>query len=105
MSQTKPCFIDFNFITRIFPREVSKKVKQFGVLTSYENERYTLSEMNDIIAELIRKTPYIPNAMSITIRVMYNNEYHHILTFKNYNYKQQERIQDDNQEEIQFLYD
>jgi len=96
----KRFYIDFNTIKMIYPREVSKKVTNFGVLEQYRDKKYTMKEINEIIAELITKRPFISNSMSIHINVM-GIGYHHMLDIKNYNYDKQNRI--DNAK-VEFLY-
>lgn len=97
----KKFYINFDYITRIYPKEISKRVSNFGVLEKYKDKKYTLKEVNEIIAELIVKTPFIEGSMEIELSVMSNRGYHHMLVFKNYEYSNQNRT---NSEEIKFLF-
>lgn len=83
-------YIDFSTIQLCYPKEVSKWVTDFGELEQYKDQKYTLKEINEIIAQLVVKSPYIENSMHIKIQVM-GIGYHHTLNFKNYNYSQQKR--------------
>lgn len=94
-------YINFNYITMNYPSEVSKLVNNFGVLEQYKDKKYTLKEINNIIAELVVKTPYINNSMQIKLSVMNGGAYHHTLVFKNYEYNNQNRSENT---EIGFLY-
>lgn len=101
MSDDKRLFyIDFDNIKRLYPSEISQRVKRFGVLDQYKDKKYTLKEINAIVAELVTKVPYIPGAMSLKLNVI-GVGYHHMLVFKNYDYKEQDRGE---QPEVQFLY-
>lgn len=93
-------FLDLSRLTKLYPYEVTKEVKDFGVLEKYKDQQYTLNEINQIIAELMVKQPYIPNAMHLNVRFMYRDEknilnYHQSITFRNYFYKEQERTEND----------
>lgn len=103
VNNEKRFFIDFNSIRFCYPCEVSKKVSNLGVLEQYRDKKYTLKEMNEIIASLIIKTPYISNSMFIHINIMNGGAYHYILDIKNYEYGNQERF-DDVAVDIEFLY-
>lgn len=94
-------YINFEYMTRVYPYEASDRVKNFGVLEQYRDKMYTLREMNEIIADLIIRTPYIRNAMSLKISVTRGTSYHHILNIMNYEYDDQVRSDD---ERIEFLY-
>lgn len=98
----KRFYIDFNTIKMIYPFEVSKKVTHFGVLEPYRDQKYTLKEINAIIADLIQKTPYIEGSMRIHMSVKNGMGYHYILDINNYRYDEQKRSE---QKEIQFLYE
>ena len=97
----KKFYIDFSHITRIYPRETSKRVQNFGVLEQFKDNKYTLREINEIIAELMVKTPFIKGSMEIKLTVNSNRGYHHILVFKNYEYEKQNR---EDSEKIGFLF-
>ena len=96
----KRFYIDFNTIKMLYPKEVSKPVTNFGVLEKYKDKKYTMKEINEIIAELVVKRPFISNSMNIHINVM-GIGYHHMLDIKNYNYDKQKRT---DVEEVGFLY-
>lgn len=98
----KRFYIDFKSIRMCYPSEVSKVVTNFGVLEQYKDKKYTMKEINEIIANLIMKNPYISNSMSIKINILNGMGYHHILDIKNYDYKNQSR--DKGFKEIGFLY-
>ena len=48
-------------------------------------------EMDKIIAEMILRHPYIDNSKRLSLAVMRNQSYYHILEFRNYNYNKQEK--------------
>lgn len=98
----KNFYINFNHITRTYPKEISKVVNNFGVLEKYRDKKYTLKEVNEIISQLIVKTPFILGSMEIKMDIMSNCGYHHILVFKNYEYHSQNRT---DKEEIKFLFE
>jgi hypothetical protein len=83
-----------------YPYEISKRINDFGVLEQYKDKKYTMAEINQIVADLIMKNPYISNSMFIKICVMSGMGYHHILDIKNYNYSKQERTD----KEVRFQY-
>jgi hypothetical protein len=98
-------YIDFEDISYCFPYCESKRTKNFGVLDKYRNKLYSIEEINEIIAELITKIPYISGAMDLNMTINYKElfmnivGYHHILSFKNYDHHLQ-KITDT---EIKFL--
>lgn len=99
-------FIDFNSIAVLFPFEIAGPIEHYGVLEQYRDKKYTMKEMNAIIAELIEKQPYVPTAMNISIHTMYTNQenetcYHHSIHFKNHLHTSQQRKEDHT---IQFLF-
>lgn len=97
----KRFYIDFNYMTMVYPCEISRRITNFGVLGQYKDKKYTLKEINKIIAELIIKMPFISNSMSIHICIKNGAGYHYILDIQNYNYNNQERT---DEMEIKFLY-
>lgn len=102
LENDKLFYIDFNTVKRIYPGQISVIAKDCGVLEEYRNNKYTLEEINNIIAKLITRVPYIKGSMDIRMSIMGKNlGYHHILTFKNYEYKNQERM---TSSKIEFLY-
>jgi len=101
LENEKRFYIDFNSIRMCYPYEVSKKVSNFGVLNEYKDKKYTLKEINDIIATLITKTPYVANSMSLHVNIMNGLGYHYILDINNYNYGKQVQTEE---KEIHFLY-
>lgn len=74
-------------------------MKNFGVLEEYRDKKYTLKEMNEIIAGLIIKQPFVTGSMNLKIAIYNGMGYHHILDFKNYFYKEEGRTEN---EEISF---
>lgn len=103
MEDKKVFYIDLKTVRAIYPCDISRVVKNLGVLEKYRDKKYTLKEINEIVAELVTKVPYIPHSMNIHINVMGNGYgYHHMLDIKNYNFKGQERL--DNPE-IKFYYE
>ena len=101
----KKFYIDLNSIKRCYPSSIRTNVKNYGVLSKYENKKYTLREINAILAELIIKQPFISNSMFLEIKIMKINNmneesYHHILSINNYEYKDQKR---EKAPEIKFL--
>ncbi len=101
LEDEKRFYIDFGSIRMCYPSEVSKKISNFGVLEQYKDKKYNMKDINEIIAELIMKNPYISNSMFIHINVMSGMGYHYILDIKNYKYKEQKRMEN---EEISFLF-
>lgn len=96
----KKFYINLNTIKMCYPSSISTNVKNYGVLSKYENKKYTLHEINAIVAELIIKQPFISNSMSLKINIMNGGSYHHILNIKNYEYKAQDR---EESPEIKFM--
>lgn len=90
-------FIDCDHITICYPYETTQKLKYIGVLEQYRGKKYSLKEINVIIADLIIKTPYVDNAMGLEIHVLWTEKnvtgYHHLLSFKNYWYEKQKRTE------------
>ena len=97
----KKFYIDLSSIKMCYPSAISTGVKKYGVLSKYENKKYTLHEMNAIVAELIVKQPFISNSMVLEINIMNAGSYHHMLNIKNYEYKNQKR---EKAPEIKFMY-
>lgn len=97
----KKFYINLNTIKKCYPSSMSTSVKNYGVLSKYENKKYTLHEINAIVAELIIKQPFISNSMSLEISIMNAGGFHHILNIKNYEYKDQKR---EKSPEIKFMY-
>ena len=95
-------YIDFDSIRTCYPYDVSRSVKSnLGELEKHRDKKYTMLEMNRIIARLIQNPPYVSGSMDIKICVMRGRAYHHILDFKNYDYKNQTREENPT---IKFLY-
>lgn len=84
-------YIDFNSIRYCYPNEIHRHIHNFGALDEYKDKRYTLREANELVAQLILRTPYVPNALSLQINIMSNRGYHHMLNLKNYDYESQNR--------------
>ena len=96
----KKFYINLNTIEMCYPSSIRTKVKNHGVLSKYENKKYTLREINAIVAELIIKQPFISNSMFLEIKIMNEGSYHHSLSINNYEYKDQKR---EKEPEIKFL--
>lgn len=105
--EEKVFFFDLSRIRTLYPYQISEKVDGLGVLEQYRDKKYNLKEVNEIIADLIIKTPYIPNAMYLDVDVLFYDEegvmnIHHSLTFHNHNFEDQERQE---VQSILFLYE
>lgn len=74
-----------------YPYEPSQYTNISGELQKHIRKMYSRDEMDEIICELIRRHPFIENSMHIKIYVRHNNNFYHILTFKNDNYEEQQR--------------
>ena len=96
----KKFYINLNTIEMCYPSSIRTKVKNHGVLSKYENEKYTLHEINAIVAEFINKQPFISNSMFLEICIMNGGGYHHILNISNYEYENHKR---EKAPEIKFL--
>ena len=96
----KKFYINLETIKMCYPSAISTSVKNYGVLSKYENKKYTLHEINAIVAELIIKQPFISNSMFLEICIMNGGGYHHILNISNYEYENQKR---EKAPEIKFL--
>lgn len=98
-------FLDLECVSYGYPYKASKYTKNLGVLEKYKGKTYTEKEINRIIAELMIKVPYVENAIDVELSVMYRENnyvgYYQILSFRNFEYKNQER----NDSTIKFLYD
>lgn len=92
--EKKRFYIDTKSVKYCYPRSVSRFVEDLGVLEEYKDKKYTLDEINQIIADLIIRQPYMKGSMSIKISISSNLGYHHILDFKNYWYDEQEPSND-----------
>lgn len=102
MSNNALYYIDCKNVKTIYPGETSKKVDDLGILKQYEDKKFTLREINQITAELIVKTPYVPGAMSVEFAIKRSTgHFHHILTFKNYDYEKQTK---EDSKVVKFLY-
>ena len=96
----KRFYINLKTTKMCYPSSIRTSVKNYGVLSKYENKKYTLHEINAIVAELIIKQPFISNSMFLEIYIMNGGGYHHILNISNYEYKNQKR---EKAPEIKFL--
>ena len=77
-------FIDCDHITICYPYETTQKLKYIGVLEQYRGKKYSLKEINAIIADLIIKA-HILIAMSLEILSLDKKDvtgYHHICRLK-----------------------
>lgn len=84
-------YIDENSIRYCYPYETDNKATDYGVLSNYIGKKYSRKEMDKIVAEMILRHPYIKGSMRLHLNVMRNQSYYHMLTFKNYAYKKQEK--------------
>lgn len=80
------------YITYCYPYEVNRRITDYGILEQYMNKKFTRKEIDEIICEMILKHPYVPHSMFIKMSIMKNNEYYHILNFKNDNYDKQKNV-------------
>lgn len=82
-------------ISYCYPYDIARVTKDYGVLKQYMGKQYSQEEIDKIICELIVKHPYVEKSMSLDINIMWEDEtsvgYYHILTFRNDNYKEQEK--------------
>lgn len=80
-------------ISYCYPDDYTRLTKDYGVLKQYMDKKYSREEIDKIICELITKHPYVENAFSLDINIMWETEkiegYYHILTFENDNFEQQ----------------
>ena len=83
MQNEKKFYFNLNHVQYIYPSQVLKNVPDLGVLNEFKDKFYTEKEVNEIVAMLIQRVPYIPNSMRIKVNVMYAGSYYHILEFKN----------------------
>lgn len=90
----KKYFVE-DFITYCYPYDVSRRTKNYGVLSDYIGKYYNRDEIDKIICELITRHPYVENSMRLKLAVQWTDGnttgYYHILDFVNDNYKQQNR--------------
>ena len=91
MQNEKKFYFNLNHVQYIYPSQVLKNVPDLGVLNEFKDKFYTEKEVNEIVAMLIQRVPYIPNSMRIKVNVMYAGSYYHILEFKNIGYSNQTR--------------
>ena len=85
-----------------YPQTIGEKVTRFGVLEPYRNKKYTLKEINEIIAELIIRTPYISHSMWLGITAYGPmDKIHFMLSIKNYDYDNQNK---EYQPEVKFMF-
>lgn len=80
-------------ISYCYPNDYSRLTKDYGVLEQYMGKEYGREEIDKIICELITKHPYIENAHSLDINIMWGTEriegFYHMLSFENDNFEQQ----------------
>ena len=90
----KKYFIN-KIISYCYPNDYSRITKDYGVLKQYIGKKYTREEIDKIICELIIKHPYINNAHSLDINIMWEMEniegYYQMLSFENDNYEKQKK--------------
>lgn len=88
----KKYYID-RYMSYCYPHATSQKVTNYGVLSKYIGKVFDRSEIDNIICELIVRHPYIPHAMNLTVRVMWEDGdvtgFYHMFDFKNDNFKTQ----------------
>ncbi len=97
----KVFYIDFDFMKLRYPYELNERVTRFGVLEQYRDKKYTLKEINEIIAELVIRTPYISHSMGLYMTVYGPKEIHSMLSFNNYDFENQKK---DYRPEVKFLF-
>ena len=98
----KVFYIDCDFMEMCYPQTIGEKVTRFGVLEPYRNKKYTLKEINEIIAELIIRTPYISHSMWLGITAYGPmDKIHFMLSIKNYDYDNQNK---EYQPEVKFMF-
>lgn len=97
----KVFYINFDFMKMCYPQTIGEKVTRFGVLEPYRNKKYTLKEINEIIAELVIRTPYISHSMSLGITVYGVEHIHFMLDIPNYEYDNQNK---EYQPEVKFMF-
>ena len=80
-------------ISYCYPYDYSRITKDYGVLKQYIGKKYSREEIDKIICELITKHPYIENALSLDINIMWGTEnvegYYQMLSFENDNFEKQ----------------
>ena len=86
-------YIDEKSIRYCYPYGTDQTVKEqnYGVLSNYIGKKFTRDEMDQIIAEMVVKHPYIENSMHLHLAVMRNRSYYYILDFHNYDYDKQDQ--------------
>lgn len=97
----KVFYIDFDTMKICYPYEISERVTGFGVLEQYRNKKYTLKEINEIIAELVIRTPFISNSMSLYMTVYGMNRIHFMLNIPNYEHENQNK---EYKPEVKFMF-
>lgn len=78
----------------IYPYDISRKVKEenLGVLAEITQNVYSFQEMNQIVARLIVRTPYVAGAMLVSFNFYQVGAGDHSrLIFKNPYYNEQEK--------------
>lgn len=98
----KVFYIDFDFMKMCYPYEINESVTGFGVLEPYRNKKYTLKEINEIIAELVIRTPYISHSMGLYMTVYGPmHKIHFMLSIPNYEHDNQSK---EKQPEVKFMF-
>lgn len=72
-----------------YPYETDKRVSDYGVLSEYIGKSFSRKEMDEIIAEMILRHPYVEGSRNLHLAVMRNQSHYHLLEFHNYKYKAQ----------------
>lgn len=82
-------------ITYCYPYETRNRTEEYGVLKEYIGKTFNRDEIDKIICELITRHPYIENAMSLNIRILWTEGYiggfYHTFEFSNDNSEKQKR--------------
>ena len=90
----KKYFVE-DFITYCYPYDVSRRTKNYGVLSDYIGKYFNRDEIDKIICELITRHPYVENSMRLKLSVQWTDGnttgYYHILDFVNDNFELQNR--------------
>jgi len=98
-------YIDCDHISICYPCKTRQYLDNLGVLEQYKNKKYSLEEINKIIADIIIKTPFVNNSMNLDINVCYSDGkakgFHHIISIKNYWYENQQK---EDKPEIKYMF-
>ena len=78
-------FIDTDHISFVYPGKVSEFVEDLGVLKEHDGKRYSEEEIHEIVADLMKRRPYVYGGMVLKVVVKYRDPeekavgfYHHL---------------------------